>query len=236
MGFYRVSTHYYNADGKKYREHMGEPRRADVFERNSKDAVRIEVWHTAAYSGSYDDVFTKDNDGRWVGHIVKATNGKYYRNELGCAKTLMHINRVEVDQKLAERLLQEELDALKDYASKEIAWCKPEDEQDENGRYWLGAYRGCGKYRLIVKDGKIIGSIPNGREKCPFSLDYMTWTTALENAVAEKVTGEYHLLPAEGSGTYFYLCNDEDKQYLQTKEYDVPDMENGGLHHNIEVR
>lgn len=58
---------------------------------------------------------------------------------------------------------------------------------------------------------------------------------ALTAAIAENVTGEYRLLKADGSGTYFYLRNQEDAQYLSVKEYDVPSVQ-GGIHHNIEVK
>ena len=58
---------------------------------------------------------------------------------------------------------------------------------------------------------------------------------ALTAAIAEKVTGEYHLIKADGSCTYFYLRNHEDAQYLSVKEYDVPSVY-GGIHHNIEAK
>ena len=58
---------------------------------------------------------------------------------------------------------------------------------------------------------------------------------ALTAAISEKVTGEFRLIKADGSGTYFYLRNQDDAQYLSVNEYYVPSV-NGGIHHNFEVK
>ena len=98
-----------------------------------------------------------------------------------------------------------------------IKWCNKEDEKAPNGRYWLSAYAGADEYLLIVKDGRIIGSIPGCYSRSiplnePYNCTMEEWIEALNFVIKEKVKGEYQLLEADGSGTYFYLTNDEDKK------------------------
>ena len=121
-----------------------------------------------------------------------------------------------------------------------IFWRKLEDEKDPDGRYWLSAYAGADEYLLIVKDGRIIGSIPGGYSRSiplnePYNCTMEEWIEALNFAIQEKVKGEYQLLEADGSGTYFYLTYDEDKKYINVKEYDVPSVY-GCMHHNMEIK
>ena len=121
-----------------------------------------------------------------------------------------------------------------------IFWRQLEDEKDPDGRYWLSAYAGADEYLLIVKDGRIIGSIPGGYSRSiplnePYNCTMEEWIEALNFAIQEKVKGEYQLLEADGSGTYFYLTYDEDKKYINVKEYDVPSVY-GCMHHNMEIK
>ena len=121
-----------------------------------------------------------------------------------------------------------------------IKWCNKEDKKDPNWRYWLSAYAGADEYLLIVKDGRIIGSIPGGYSRSIplnelYNCTMEEWIEALNFVIKEKVKGEYQLLEADGSGTYFYLTNDEDKKYIYVKEYDVPSVY-GGMHHNMEIK
>ena len=221
----RTTTYYYNEDGKQIKKHSGEPRQATVFERNSADAVRILI-------GS--KVFNKVN-GRWIGELYRSSNG-YHRELLERKRTLMHRVVEQVSEQEAISLMEAEAASLMTDARNAIRWCRKEDENDTEGRYWLNAYAGAEVYRLIVQNGRIVGSIPGGYHNSrPLNSSADAWMQALTAAIAEKVTGEYRLINAYGSGTYFYLRNHEDAKYLSVNEYDVPSIY-GGNHHNIEVK
>lgn len=229
----RTTTYYYNEDGKKIKAHSGEPRNATVFEKNSADAVRIEIRHSSGYNFSVR-VFNKVN-GLWLGKVYRSSNG-YHREVLEMKQTLMHRVVEQVSEQEAISLIDAEVSSLMPAARKAIRWCRKEDENDQDGRYWLNAYAGAEVYRLIVQNGRIVGSIPGGyHDSRPLNSSIEAWMQSLTAAISEKVTGEYLLIKADGSGTYFYLRNHEDAQYLSVKEYDVPSV-NGGTHHNIEVK
>ena len=221
----RTTTYYYNADGKRIKTHSGEPRNASVFERNSADAVRI-------FIGS--KVFKKVN-GRWIGELYRNSNG-YNREVIERKQTLMHRVIEQVSEQEALSLIEAEASSLMTAAREAIRWCRQEDENDKEGRYWLNAYAGADVYRLIVQNGRIFGSIPGGYHNSrPLNSNIESWIQALTSAIAEKVTGEYNLIKADGSGTYFYIRKHEDAQYLSVKEYYVPSVQSG-THHNIEVK
>lgn len=221
----RTTTYYYNADGKRIKTHSGEPRNASVFERNSADAVRIFIGYK---------VFNKVN-GRWVGELYRNSNG-YHREVLERKQTLMHRVVEQVSEQEALSLIEAESASLMTDARKAIRWCRQEDENDPEGRYWINAYAGAEVYRLIVQNGRIVGSIPGGYHNSrPLHSNIEAWMQALTSAISEKVTGEYRLIKADGSGNYFYLRNHDDAQYLSVNEYDVPSV-NCGTHHNIEVK
>ena len=221
----RTTTYYYNEDGKRIKTHSGEPRNASVFERNSADAVRI-------FIGS--KVFKKVN-GRWIGELYRNSNG-YHREVIERKQTLMHRVVEQVSEQEALSLIEAEAASLMTEAREAIRWCSQEDENDKEGRYWLNAYAGADVYRLIVQNGRIVGSIPGGYHNSrPLHSNVEAWMHALEAAIAEKVTGEYRLLKADGSGTYFYLRNQDDARYISVNEYDVPSVQ-GVTHHNIEVK
>ena len=226
----RTTTYYYNEDGKKIKAHSGEPRNATVFDKNSTDAVRIEI---CTMYGCIK-VFNKVN-GRWLGKVYRSSNG-YHREVIERKQTKMHRVVEQVSEQEAHSIIKAEIASLMPAARKAVRWCSPEDEKDPDGRYWLNAYAGCEVYRLIVQNGRIVGSIPGGYHNSrPLNSSVEAWMNALTSAIAEKVTGEYHLIKADGSGTYFYLRNKEDAQYLSVNEYDVPSV-NGVTHHNIEVK
>ena len=229
----KTTTYFYNAEGQQVKKHNGEPRNASVFDKNSTDAVRIEISTISGYNYS-SKVFHKVN-GRWVGEIYRNTNG-YYREVLERKQTLIHRVVEQVSEQEALSLIEAEAASLMTAAREAVRWCRQEDENDPDGRYWLNAYAGAEVYRLIVQNGRIVGSIPGGYHNSrPLNSSVEAWMNALTSAIAEKVTGEYRLIKADGSGTYFYLRNHEDAQYLSVKEYDVPSV-NGGTHHNIEVK
>ena len=226
----RTTTYYYNEDGKKIKAHSGEPRNATVFEKNSTDAVRIEI---CTMYGCIK-VFNKVN-GRWLGKVYRSSNG-YHREVLEMKQTLMHRVVEQVSEQEAISLIDAEVASLIPAARNAVRWCRQEDENDHEGRYWLNAYAGCEPYRLIVQNSRIVGSSPGGYHNSrPLHSNIEAWMQALTDAIAEKVTGEYRLIKAYGSGTYFYLRNHDDAQYLSVNEYDVPSV-HGGTHHNIEVK
>ena len=165
--------------------------------------------------------------------LVIDSNLEYLQN-------ILHISKVTFEEKYANMSVDEIIEAeaaqLMDAARDAIRWCRPEDENEPEGRYWLNAYAGCEVYRLIVQNGRIVGSIPGGYHNSrPLNSSADAWMYALTAAIAEKVTGEYRLIKADGSGTYFYLRNQEDAQFLSVNEYDVPCVY-GCSHHNIEVK
>ena len=227
------ATYYYNSDGKQINKHRGEPRNATVFEKNSTDAVRIEICTISGFN-YFVDIFNKVN-GRWLGEVYRGTHG-YMREVLERKRTIIHRVFEQLSDKEAISIIEAEVASLMPAARKAIRWCSTEDEKDPDGRYWLSAYAGADVYRLIVQNGRIVGSIPGGYHNSrPLNSNVEAWMQALTAAIAEKVTGEYRLIKADGSGTRFYLRNYEDAQYLSVKEYDVPRV-HGGTHHNIEVK
>ena len=229
----KTTTYFYNAEGQQVKAHSGEPRNASVFDRNSADAVRIEISTISGYNYCAK-VFNKVN-GRWVGEIYRDTNG-YHREIIERNQTNMHRVVEQVSEQEAHSIIKAEIASLMTDARNAIRWCHKEDENDTEGRYWLNAYVGCEVYRLIVQNGRIVGSIPGGfYNSRPLHSNVEAWTEALKLAIAEKVNGEYRLIKADGSGTYFYLRNQEDAQYLSVNEYDVPSV-HSGTHHNVEVK
>lgn len=128
-------------------------------------------------------------------------------------------------------------------AMKELSFVNKEDENDVEGRYWLNAYHGCGTYELVIKNGRIAASlycgfhptIPQGKNR--ISPTREEWIAALAEVVTSRIGEGWQWVKADGSGTYFFLRNMEDAELLdEVKWYDVPDMMNGGLHRNIEIR
>ena len=228
------TTYFYN-DNQKIMKMAGTPRNAAAFEKNSANANRVEIWTIGAYSVSSQVFFL--TDGRWLG-MPEKSGEKYFRNVLEKAKKMMHIKREEVSREEMAAVIVCQSKIALEAARNEIAWCKPEDEQDNDGRYWLSAYRGAIVYRLIVKDGRIKGSIPGGFHDGgkPINVCQEAWERALNMAIEEVIGTGYSLPKADGSGTYFYLRNSEDAHLLRTKEYDVPDLNTGGMHHNIEIQ
>lgn len=228
----RTTTYFYNAEGQIVKKHSGEPRNANVFEKNATDAVRVEIFTVSGYNYS-GKVFHKEND-RWVGEIYRTSNG-YHREVIERKRTLMHRVIEQVSDQEALSIIKAEVASLMPAAREAVRWCRKEDEQDPEGRYWLSAYAGAEVYRLIVQDRRILGSIPGGyHDSRPLNSSIEAWMQALTAAIEEKVTGEYRLIKADGSGTYFFIRNQEDSQYLFVKEYDVPSI-HGGFYHNIEV-
>lgn len=128
-------------------------------------------------------------------------------------------------------------------AEEEVSFIDPTDEQDEEGRYWMNTYHGCGVYELAIKDGRIAASVYGGFHPTrPHAANRITpsreeWVKVLNEVVTAHIGEGWKWAKADGSGTYFYLRDEDDAElFSNVKEYDVPDMMLGGLHHNIEIR
>lgn len=151
------------------------------------------------------------------------------------AKAKAKAKKIAEEKKAAE--IKKQAAELKEVAAKAILWC--DDAPDEKGRYWLAAYTGAIVYRLIIQNGKIIGSIPGGfHESMPMNALFPAWFEALNNNIREKIGDDYHLVKADGSGTYFYVRSIEDLKFFDATNlnvYDVPSAD-GGVHTNFEIR
>jgi len=226
-------TYYFNSEGKIIKSHSGEPRKIEAFLKNSESATRIDIADFANY-GYFCRHFFKKSD-KWVGEIFMSRTG--WECEVLIPKaTRMHRVFEPIDEEEALSIIAEESERVLPSARESVRWCDPKDSEDKDGRYWLNAYSGAGVYRLIVQNGKILGAIYGGLHdsRCVIC-SQEAWVLALRKAIEERVQGEYQLLKADGSGTYFYLRNAEDSQYLETKSYQVPSV-NGGFHLNVEVK
>lgn len=226
-------TTYFNEEGKVIKSHSGEPRNIEAFLKNSESATRIDIADFANY-GYFCRHFFKKND-KWVGEIFMSRTG--WECEVLIPKiTRMHRVLEPIDKEEALSIIAEESERVLPSARESVSWCDPKDSEDKDGRYWLNAYSGAGVYRLIVQDGMILGAIYGGlHDSRRVICSQDAWVLALRKAIEERVQGEYQLLKADGSGTYFYLRNAEDSQYLETKIYQVPSV-NGGFHLNVEVK
>ena len=151
------------------------------------------------------------------------------------AKAKAKAKKLVEEKKAAE--IKKQAAELKEVAAKAILWC--DDGLDEKGRYWLAAYTGAIVYRLIIQNGKIMGSIPGGfHESMPMNVLFEAWMEALNNNIREKIGDDYHLVKADGSGTYFYVRSIEDLKFFDATNlnvYDVPSAD-GGVHTNFEIR
>ena len=133
-------------------------------------------------------------------------------------------------------------DELLECATEAIDWCDEKDEADEDGRYWLSIYHGCGVYELIVQNGKIIGGIHGGfgnsvpRKLGKEEVTRQQWMNTLQKVLVSRIGEHFDFVKADGSGTYFYARSIDDLEKLSNKRvYSVPSV-HGGEHLNIEIR
>lgn len=149
-------------------------------------------------------------------------------------RTIEGIEKDEAEDrgKFREKSVQKVMDE----ARNAISWCNPADETDADGRYWLSVYDGAGSYRLIISDGKIVGSIAGGfHGSNSGEVAVASWAEALIRAAKERYP-MCHIIKANGSGTYFYLCYDEHKSLLaNVKEYYVRAYGSPLLIKNMEI-
>lgn len=229
-----LTTRYYNFENICYTKQNGLPRKVGSFKLRSEGAVRIEIMQFVGNRMS-KKIFYKSEDGRWLGGYRVAGDGNYYREELAAKKTLMHIVSRQISKLEYDSLIEGDVARAMDVARQSLLWCKAEDEDDPDGRYWLSAYAGCGPYQLVVQSGRIIASLPGGyHDSCPLGFNKEAWRRAVVAAIDERVDGDYQMMTADGSGCHFYLRNSEDAKYLKVREYEVPSV-HGGYVHNIEI-
>lgn len=233
------TTYFKKFTGGKSIKMNGTPKRINVFDTKAADADYIEI---CTFSGYHTEtiVLVKNKEGVWRSPLWRTGDG-YMCYELQPKQTNYALTRVRVEEKEGRVIIAAAVPDLLKEAESAIAWCDLKDKTDTDGRYWLSAYRGAGVYRLIVAGGKIRGAIYGGfhdcrRGRCGHVAGDLVFTEAIYKVVVNRLgTKDFQMLKADGSGTYFYLRNQEDAIYLDTKEYDVPSA-TGGLHHNIEVK
>ena len=233
------TTYFYNAD-QSFTKMAGMPRHIEAFNRKAQNAeyIVIEDWRSWNFMDRI--ILAKDHEGQWVSPLSVARNG-YERYILKPKQTMLHLTRVSISEEEGLAIINAQAAGIVDDAEAAIAWCDPEDMADEDGRYWLSAYRGAGVYRLIVADGMIKGALYGGYHDCHKSHKaYLLGDEIFKKAVALAVekrlgTKDFKILKADGSGTYFYMRDVDDAQYLSTNIYAVPAAK-GGLHLNIEIK
>lgn len=105
----------------------------------------------------------------------------------------------------------------------------------EGESYYKNAYHGCGVYRLIVKNRRIVATIHGGYHGSnSLGLERDVWRKAIAEYLNDKVGPGWSDLKGDGSGCSFFLRHEEDAHLLDTLQYDVP-AANKPFHHNIEV-
>ena len=201
-----------------------------LMERNRRLALRMSEFENAVLT-----VFGDELKGVQGQTKLRDLMAKAERIRQRDAKAKAKAKKLAEEKKAAE--IKKQAAELKEAAAKAILWC--DNAPGEDGRYWLAAYTGAIVYRLIIQNGKIMGSIPGGfHESMPMNVLFPAWMEALNNNIREKIGDDYHLVKADGSGTYFYVRNIQDLQFFDAtslKVYDVPSAD-GGVHTNIEIR
>lgn len=201
-----------------------------LMERNRKLALEMNGLKNAVVTVFGDSLKGKQTQTK-LRDLMERDERIRQRNERAKAKA----EKKAAEKKASE--IKKQAAELKEVAAKAILWC--DDALDEKGRYWLAAYTGAIVYRLIIQNGKIMGSIPGGfHESMPMNALFPAWFEALNNNIREKIGDDYHLVKADGSGTYFYVRSIEDLKFFDATNlnvYDVPSAD-GGVHTNFEIR
>lgn len=217
-------------------EMNGIPNSIEVFDKKAINADYVEI---CTFSGNHFSkiVLSRNGKGVWQSPLWLTANG-YACYELRAMIKNYKLEVVNFTEKEGEAIIERLIPSLLDEAEKVIFWCN--ENNDENGRYWLSAYQGVGVYRLVVANKRIKGAIYGGFHECNCGIKsalagYLVLKAAIYKVIEQHLgTRDFQLLKADGSGTHFYLRNNEDAVFLDTKEYDVPSASEI-LHHNIEV-
>lgn len=239
----RDYTSFIGTNGREVCRMSGTPKNMAAFEKRAENVEVVEIGRYFSSSSIWpeDVIYLRKVDGRWQSGLNKGYRG-YFFYYLKPLKINFSLVREEISEEEGHKAIKDAAPELTESAAKVIVWCDKTDETDEDGRYWLSAYQGAGVYRLVVAGGKIRGAIRGGFHDCRKSprvsaFGDLVFKEALKLAVEKELgTSDFHLLKADGSGTYFFLRNQEDSIYLETKEYDVPMADGTGWHHNIEIK
>lgn len=220
----------------------GLPKTIQVFDKRSAecDIIKIERFFFEESAYPVETIYLSKVGEKWVSALSIARSG-YMRYELVPKLKNYSLKKVEITKEDGKAIIEECTPLQMAEAEKAISWCDPKDEKDEDGRYWLSIYKGAGSYRLIVSEQRILGGIYGGFHDCNRShksmvLGSLSFERAVFEVVKEKLgTDNFKILKANGSGTYFFLKNVEDREYIDTKDYTVPSA-TGGLHLNLEIK
>ena len=220
----------------------GLPKTIQVFDKRSAECniIKIERFFFEESAYPVETIYLSKVGEKWTSALSYARFG-YLRYELVPKQKNYTLQQVDISEEEGKSIIEECIPSQMEEAEKAISWCDPKDEKDEDGRYWLSIYKGAGSYRLIVSEKKILGGIYGGFYDCNRSYKSMALgSLSFEKAVFEVVkkklgTDNFKILKANGSGTYFFLKNVEDREYIDTKDYTVPSA-TGGLHLNLEIK
>jgi hypothetical protein len=228
--------------GKTMSRMAGLPKSIQVFDRRSSecDVIKIErfLFEESAYP--VETIYLSKVGEKWTSALSYARCG-YLRYELVPKQKNYTLQQVDISEEEGKSIIEECIPLQIEEAEKAISWCDPKDEMDEDGRYWLSIYKGAGSYRLIVSEKKILGGIYGGFHDCnrsykSMALGSLSFEKAIFEVVKKKLgTDNFKILKANGSGTYFFLKNVEDSEYIDTKDYTVTSS-TGGLHLNMEIK
>lgn len=220
----------------------GLPKTIQVFDKRSSecDVIIIErfLFEESAYP--VEIIYLSKVGEKWVSALSLARSG-YMRYELVPKLKNYTLQKVNISEEEGKSIIEECIPLQMEDAEEAILWCDPKDEKDEDGRYWISIYKGSGTYRLIVSEQKIVGGIYGGFHDCSRSykskaLGSLSFERAVIEVVKKKLgTDNFKILKANGSGTYFFLKNVDDREYIDTKDYTVPSA-TGGLHLNLEIK
>lgn len=228
--------------GKTMSRMAGLPKSIQVFDRRSSecDVIKIErfLFEESAYP--VETIYLSKVGEKWTSALSYARCG-YLRYELVPKQKNYTLQQVDISEEEGKSIIEECIPLQIEEAEKAISWCDPKDEMDEDERYWLSIYKGAGSYRLIVSEKKILGGIYGGFHDCnrsykSMALGSLSFEKAIFEVVKKKLgTDNFKILKANGSGTYFFLKNVEDSEYIDTKDYTVTSS-TGGLHLNMEIK
>ena len=103
-----------------------------------------------------------------------------------------------------DRIIKEEAKQLHIRAENAVCWCNP--NRIQNDVYWAEAYKGERFYRLIVQQGFIVGSVPDGfHGSKPVGVDFRAWQMALIDVIQSKIGHHFYLIRAAGRNGSFFL-------------------------------
>ncbi len=234
-----IITEYYDNTNKLLKRQKGVPRLVKTFDKNSLDATTIHISLVSVF-GWYKKFFSKIN-GRWIGKLVYS-DGMWKRNILLKKSKYVKMAIETVENNEAEESIKKEMDDIMNEANDIIRWCYMYDKNDK--KYWMNIYQGEGKYILIVKDYKIQGGISGSimtqgeiarnMKRIPANVSNIAWRRAVIKNIEKKIGMNYSLIEVNCYCNKFYLCNNNDRQSIDTIESVVVDL-NGRMSHEMEI-